>query len=340
MSQSWEELVGNFTQLNTGSISNKITSCIYTTMLKERELMLNEINNSVDEYVDIHNQFLSFSEEEATRNAPDPKNKPKHTFMTQIPKTEEVEVDGKKKKVALKDSEGKVITELGAKAKSKWITMTQDLKYALSFVILRYTKEFNDFYVENGNSFPTNLEQSVIEKYRDGDNNFHSCISPFILRVTSKFNIDHIPENYEKIDEFLKSKFDTVFIGSSSASIPEVEFINKRFVIFIKLIACTLARHNWFVKKQGNQQLLLTVFNLLNVFSGDIKISAGFINQLTDYTKERHDMAQQAKLQKETDTTASPELEDFNFETNTEDILNEMFDNDDDWAESVMDDDF
>ena len=143
----WNSIVGDFRELNSAKTQRLIISCLYQTILKQRENILTAKREDDSQFPDPHFRFLSLDEEKQLVNAKKDA-KPEFKYAVEVPVTEEVVEDGKKKKK-------KVGVKPGEKKKGKWLTMSAELKFALMWWLKRFTKEIHNLYVHDSDECHT-----------------------------------------------------------------------------------------------------------------------------------------------------------------------------------------
>lgn len=315
---SWEEIIGLYPTLKQVKTQNKITGFLYKTILKKRSNILADCRTLDSQYEDPHYKFLSFEEEKKMSDCTDKKNKPSFTYKGDVPVTEEVVVDGAKKKKVT----GKVE---GDKKKGKWITMSVDIKYALVWWLSRYAKEIQDFYNSRDGVLPETSDViAEFVEFTSDPEDYIACISPFICSVTDKIDVSKImPETFEDLGAYIHKLFATIFKNETGTPSAQLGKLVDRWVNFLKIVAIQMAGGLWHVKRQGNVAMFFTVLrNLITVTDGDAELEETSFQHIMEYIQTRKDLdaaeKEKKKLEKDTkdsETPASLEADEDAFST-------------------------
>lgn len=287
---SWEDFVGNYAALKVPKAQNTLGICIHKTALFVRKQLTLQAQEVDPDFKDPHEKSLSFDEETMIENyeGEDKKNKPKPKYTAMVSTQEEYkDAEGKTKKRVIKGASKKE----AEKPKAKWFTATADFKFSISFMLQRYVKEINDFYVSKGKRFPE--ETTVLSEFQSFTSQPMDIgqfnIAPFIIGITDKLNASkQVEAIYGQLDQFLFTKLSDMFKDVNGAT-PSHQ-INKlvdRFVQFIKLIAIFMARMLWSKKLRVDAGIVETCLRCMEVFGNkEIPLDESFFKTLTDYNAE------------------------------------------------------
>jgi len=301
-------------------------------------------------FEDPHNRFLSFEEEKALDAYTDKKNKKVPTYKIEAPVYDTITEDGK----TLKKKTDK--TEIVDKKKSKWLTMSGELKYVLIYWLSRFTREIEMFYESRDKTLPE--ESEVVSEFVDfcqNPDDMIACITPYIMVVTDKINVSSVmPVVFEDLDSYLHKTFATIFKSNNGDFNKQLGILVDRWIAFMKIVSISFARILWHSKRKGDEVLFFTILrNLSLVSAGDAELEETTFNQMIDYISECKRLLEDGKIKKKkvkdvvnthppAETTTEDEFssamddaaEDFSIEDATSNYMAE-----DDWAEDPFADD-
>ena len=312
MATDWSTVIGNYPQLTGPKITSTIMSFVYKTMLKRRDNIFNTITEFVFDLKDPHEKFLTLKEEISISTFKgEKKDKPKPMYKQVSNVYKEVEVDGKKTKE-------KIGTETTDKAKGKWITFSTETKWVITFMLLKYVKEIENFYNHCENKFPSDDE--LISKFEEfalspGDD-YETYISPFIIRVNDSFDVNSIIDTcYENADQDISEILNKQVFKNAEGESPttKINIFVKYWINFMKYLSIQMATIFYYKRCKGDIDLLYGIIRQIEVSIPNAEFGQALFIRMEEYIQERKEMEKQkaaTSKERQKNKAVEPSLDD------------------------------
>jgi len=289
----WNDIVGDFPNLKSTTMENKLGQWVYFYILCRKDAILD--GNDFDE--PDQNPHLGF---ETLHQALNPKKKEeKYTWHGTKEVAKKDSKDGKGK--SLKNKDGKIVKEKITQdwPVSKFVTINGDTKKLFGFVLNRYFREIQMMYNNSKKRLPP--DETVLSEVLDYST--RSCahsIAAMVIKSAALIDINRLlPDNgfvsdkfKSSLHQYIKDKAVDYFKheGADCAPLSQLDILTLQYVKFVKLM-CVLMT-NTLYHKRGTVaaplffSTLRTVYTMMHgtvVHGNELELSAETCINMQDY---------------------------------------------------------